>query len=217
MKIIEVAKHANYLPPFCTTADVLLRSPDLQMSTVSDQALFAGHLEDIERLVLLRWKLKGPELTAVDNVIEAKSFFLLSCSPEVSDSKTMECVDRAIALRRKTTRDIDGCEPGAGSTSIDPVIVQLVKRLHHVDPLTSVERLSDVRTQISGNAELATEIGDVIEHKIQALVDTTNAPFSVAIGGGTANFDDSVNLATQEAPKGYITLGEHHDVCPLTP
>lgn len=192
------------------------------MSTVSDQALFAGHLEDIERLVLLRWKLKGPELTAIDNVIEAKSVFLLSCSPEVSDSKTMECVDRAIALRRKMIREIDGYEPSAGSTSIDPVIVQLIKRLHHLDgsdmdPLTSVERLSDVRTQISGNAELATKIGDVIEHKIQALADTTSAPFSVAIGGGTANFDDSVNLATQEAPKGYITLGEHHDVCPLTP
>lgn len=39
-----------------------MRDLDLEMPHIPYQAHFEGHLEDIEKLLTLRWKLKGHEL-----------------------------------------------------------------------------------------------------------------------------------------------------------
>lgn len=192
------------------------------MSHFSDQALFTGHLRDVERLLRLKWKLQSSELTAVNNAAETKLILLLSCTPEVAESLTLGYLDRAIAIRRKMPHQIDDYESGTGPRTIDLVIVKLIKRLYtsdssDADLLTSIERLSDMRTLISDSAEPAAEIYKLIKHKIRDLAITRSIPFSVSKEEDPGDLDDDANLATKKAPKGYITLEEHHHVCLLTP
>lgn len=193
------------------------------MANTSDQALFAGHLEDMERLLKLSkltGKLRVPEITAFHNVIEAKLISLRYCSPDMSESTTLEYLDRIIALRPELYNQKVGYYPPTASQSIDTVTLQLIKRLdtsHNsdLDFLTSIERLSCIRHP--GNSELVEEIYKVIKHKIQDLAMIRSIPFSVAMVQDPGDLDNSADLATKEAPKGYFTLEEHHHVCPLTP
>ncbi|KAL9123775.1 MAG: hypothetical protein Q9175_008300 [Cornicularia normoerica] len=149
------------------------------MSNVSDQALFEGHLEDIERLLHL------------------------SC-PNGTGSMIMKRIERAVAVKMTYQQyDSYGFETGAGSTFVDPVIVRLINCLYgsDVDILTSVERLSGIRTQIPSNIELTMDIRKAIEHRIGHLAVTAGISFGVATGINPENVNDSTDLAKQKIPK----------------
>ena len=144
------------------------------MTTIPDEVLYGDHLEDIERLLILGWKLQGRELEVVSNIVKAKSRFLLSCSPNEPESMVMESFTFLVAIRSKMKYQIDtACDSdlGVGSKVVDPVIVRLINCKYAVnesvvDLLTSAERLSGVRMQIPGNWELPTAIRKAVEPKI---------------------------------------------------
>lgn len=132
----------------------------------------------------------------------------------------MEYAERVVPIRSKITYQIHvsyGSETGAVSMLVDPVIVRRIDCLtalneSDVDLLTSVERLSGVRMQIPANAELATDIRKAIEHNIRHLAVTASISFSVVGREEPKDLNGSNNLAEKVAPKGYISLQEHHDV-----